>query len=181
MEDAALDVLNYFKLTKGFHLGIISGDSQVSVERTASKFLPGTFSYVFGDCSPDDKARIVQDLCDQGFRVAFCGDGLNDSLAMSRAHFSISLDATGAIPSTVSILKSKDGNISLLPEVFRLAQQMRRKIWINTVWAVAYNLLTIPLATGMGVAYGIAPIGPEIGALLMAFSGISIIVSTLIF
>lgn len=175
LKPEALDVVNYFRLNLNLKLGLISGDSQFSTERTASQFLPGTFSYVFGDCKPEDKARIVSDLKSQGNRVTFIGDGLNDSVAMSQADFSISLDPSVTFPS-VNLISS----ISRLPQIFTSARNLKRQIIFNLVWASAYNLLTIPLAMGAGVAVGIKPIGPEIGTLLMMISSISIILTSII-
>ena len=175
LKTESLDIINHFKFSN-YRLGLISGDSQSATERTASQFLPGTFSYVFGDCKPEDKARIVSDLKSQGNRVTFIGDGLNDSVAMSQADFSISLDPTVTFPS-VNLITS----ISALPQIFTSSRNLNRQINFNLIWASLYNLMAIPLAMGAGVILGIKPIGPEIGTLLMMISGISIILSSLLF
>lgn len=176
LKPEALDVANYFKISLNLKLGLISGDSQFSTERTASKFFPSTFSYVFGDCKPEDKARIVSDLKSQGNRVAFVGDGINDSVAMSQSDFSISLDPSVTFPS-INLISS----ISRIPQIFTSARNLKRQVNFNLIWASIYNLLAIPLAMGAGVAVGVKPIGPEIGTLLMMISGISIIFSSFIF
>ena len=170
----ALDVINFYK-RHNFKLGIVSGDSQSATERLTRSFLPGTFTYVLGDCLPQDKSRIVDDLKEQGYKVAMVGDGLNDSMAMSRADFSVSLDP-GSTYSTVNTLM-----ISSLPKMLQCSRNLTRQIWFNLIWAGAYNLLAIPLASGMGISIGLKPIGPEIGTALMMLSGTSILLTSLLF
>ena len=173
LKPEALDVINFFKRLN-FKIGIISGDSQSATERLSRSFLPGTFTYVLGDCLPEDKRRIVGDLKEQGFKLAMIGDGLNDSMAMSRADFSVSLDP-GSNYSTANTLM-----ITTLPKMLQCSRNLTRQIWFNLIWAGVYNLLAIPLATGMGIAIGIKPIGPEIGTALMMLSGTSILFTSLL-
>ena len=175
LKSESLDVIYFFK--SKYKLGIVSGDSQSSTERTASYFLPGTFTYVFGDCKPEDKSRIVTDLKSQGNRVAFCGDGVNDSMAMTRADFSISLDPSASFASVTLIRK----NFDVLTGVFRSARALKRQIWMNMAWAIVYNMICVPVAMGALIPIGLAPIGPEIGTALMSMSGITILLTSLIF
>lgn len=165
----------YFFKSK-YKLGIVSGDSQSSTERTASYFLPGTFTYVFGDCKPEDKGRIVNDLKEQDKRVAFCGDGVNDSMALTRSDFSISLDSSVSFASVTLLRNSLD----TLVKLFQSSRTLNRQIWTNMAWAIVYNMISVPVAMGAPILIGLPPIGPEIGTALMSLSGITILLTSLI-
>ena len=65
---------------------------------------------VFAKLSPDQKARIVKVLRDNGHTVGFMGDGINDAAAMKAADIGISVDTAVDIPkeSADIILLEKD-------------------------------------------------------------------------
>ncbi len=66
----------------GLRVVLASGDSRESVERVAR--LLGIEEY-YHDMKPGDKARLVSRLQDEGRRVIFVGDGVNDAPALATA------------------------------------------------------------------------------------------------
>lgn len=175
LKPEAREVISHFK-RKGFIIGILSGDQQGCIDGIKNQFLPDSFNFALGNCRPEDKFRIVNDLIEQGHRVMFCGDGINDSLAMSRAHLSISFDPTASYTS-VNFMR---GSLNLLPKLFSIGRHLHRQIRMNLLWSLLYNSITIPFAMGFGVLIGLPPLGPEIGTILMGLSGISILVTSLL-
>lgn len=68
---------------------------------------------VFAKISPDQKARIVRLLKEDGHTVGFMGDGINDAAAMKVADIGISVDTTVDIAKEAAdvILLEKDLNV----------------------------------------------------------------------
>ncbi|MCC8141074.1 MAG: magnesium-translocating P-type ATPase [Lachnospiraceae bacterium] len=82
---------------------LIENDVPVAVERTS----------IFAELSPQQKARVVEILQDNGHDVGFLGDGMNDLHAVGRADVGISVDtATDAVKENADvILLKKDLNV----------------------------------------------------------------------
>jgi P-type E1-E2 ATPase len=70
------------------HLAIVSGDHEEPTRRLAQKL---GMDRHFAEVLPQDKARCVEVLQKEGRTVCFVGDGINDSIALKKAHVSISL------------------------------------------------------------------------------------------
>ena len=116
------------------HKAIISGDHERPTKALANAL--GMDEYYY-DVLPGDKADIVQRLQQEGRRVAFIGDGVNDVLAMKRADVSISLSGSTAIATDVAQIVLLDGTLAHLPYLFRLSaalhRNLQRSLVINVV------------------------------------------------
>ncbi|WP_414044136.1 heavy metal translocating P-type ATPase [Macrococcus sp. EM39E] len=67
---------------------ILSGDNQGTVNRVAEQ-LP--IDIALGGMLPEDKAEYIKMLQDKGERVAFVGDGINDSPSLATANIGIAM------------------------------------------------------------------------------------------
>lgn len=67
---------------------ILSGDNQGTVDRVAEQ-LP--IDIALGGMLPEDKAEYIKMLQDKGERVAFVGDGINDSPSLATANIGIAM------------------------------------------------------------------------------------------
>ena len=89
------------------HLAIVSGDHKAPTKQLAKLLGMDDFFY---EVLPQNKAKIVEDLQNQGRTVCFVGDGINDSMALKQADVSISL--AGAFFLNFNILTSLLVNVS---------------------------------------------------------------------
>jgi Cu2+-exporting ATPase len=116
------------------HKVIISGDHERPTRSLATALGMDGFYY---DVLPGDKADIVGKLQQEGRKVAFIGDGVNDVLAMKQADVSISLSGSTAIATDVARIVLLDGTLSHLPFLFRLSsglhRNLKRSLVINVV------------------------------------------------
>ena len=116
------------------HMAIISGDHERPTKALAHAL--GVDEY-YADVLPGDKGSIVEKLQQEGRKVAFIGDGVNDVLAMKKADVSISLSGSTAIATDVARIVLLDGTLSHLPYIFRLSsglhRNLRRSLMINVV------------------------------------------------
>ena len=74
---------------RGIQAHMLTGDV-ASVANAVAERLGLAPEEVHADALPDEKARLVQMLSEQGHKVAFVGDGINDSAALAYADVSVS-------------------------------------------------------------------------------------------
>lgn len=99
---------------------IISGDHKEPTRRLAMEL---GIDHYFAEVLPEEKANIVGRLQAEGRFVCFVGDGINDAIALKKAHTSISLrGASTAATDTAQIILT-DESLQELDTVFALAHQ----------------------------------------------------------
>lgn len=98
----ATDTLIQFLKQQGIQTCIISGDREIPTQKLCQEL---AIDQYFANTLPDQKASIIQELQEQGRKVCFIGDGLNDAIALKQADLSVSLKgATTAATDTASIV-----------------------------------------------------------------------------
>ncbi|HMS23150.1 MAG TPA: copper-translocating P-type ATPase [Candidatus Levybacteria bacterium] len=157
----------------GIETAMITGDNEKTAQIVAKKI---GIKRVFADVMPEDKAKYVKKLQDEGKFVAMVGDGVNDAPALATADIGIAIGAgTDVAIETAKIVLMKSDPADILRAI-RLSKATVRKMKQNLFWASIYNILAIPVAAGvLYPKFGIE-LRPEFAALLMSIS--SIIVAT---
>ena len=157
----------------GLEVAMITGDHE-QVARAISNEL-GIDRY-FAQVLPEDKAKYVRELQDEGKFVAMVGDGINDAPALAQADIGIAIGAgTDVAIETGNIVLMKSDPYDIVAAI-RLSKATVVKMKQNLFWAAIYNVLAIPVAAGVFYnSFGLS-LRPEISALLMSAS--SIIVAT---
>jgi len=157
----------------GIETAMITGDNEKTAQIVAKKI---GIKRVFADVMPEDKAKYVKKLQDEGKFVAMVGDGVNDAPALATADIGIAIGAgTDVAIETAKIVLMKSDPADILRAI-RLSKATVRKMKQNLFWASIYNLLAIPIAAGVLYPSFNISLRPEISALLMSVS--SIIVAT---
>ncbi len=153
----------------GLEVVMITGDNKQTGEAIGKKL---GIARVFAEVLPEDKAKYVKQLQDEGKFVAMVGDGVNDAPALAQADIGIAIGAgTDVAIETANIVLMKSDPIDILRAI-RLSKATVRKMKQNLVWASVYNLLAIPVAAGvLYPKFGIT-LRPEFSALLMSASSI---------
>ena len=107
------------------------------------------------------------------------GDGTNDAPAIAQADLGITLGTgTAAAAESADIILTRN-HLSDLIAALDLGHATLRKIRQNLAWAMAYNLIGIPLAAGLLVPNWGISVGPSLAAGFMAFSSVSVVVNSL--
>jgi len=157
----------------GIETAMITGDNLITAEIVAKTL---GIQRVFAEVMPEDKAKYVKKLQDEGKFTAMVGDGVNDAPALAQADIGIAIGAgTDVAIETAKVVLMKSDPVDILRAI-RLSKATVRKMKQNLVWASVYNLLAIPIAAGILYPnFGIT-LRPEFSALFMSLS--SIIVAT---
>jgi P-type Cu2+ transporter len=160
----------------GVEVGMITGDSEKVAAWVAEEL--GIDMY-FAQVMPEDKANKVKELQQAGKNVAMVGDGVNDAPALTQADIGIAIGAgtNVAVESAGIILVKNDPRD--IARIITLSQLTYRKMIQNLFWATGYNVVALPLAGGVAVAWGIV-LQPAVAAILMSASTVIVAINAVL-
>ena len=152
---------------QGLRAFLVSGDNVVTA-RSIGEQAGIAAEDVFAEVRPEEKAALVRRLQDQGERVAFVGDGINDAPALEQADLGIAVSRASDVAREAADMILLRSDIDAVPEALGLARATLRTIRQNLFWAFFYNAASIPMA-----ALGF--MSPVLCAATMGFSDIVVI------
>jgi Cu2+-exporting ATPase len=158
----------------GVKVMMITGDSETVARAVAEEL--GLDDY-FAEVLPNDKARKIRQLREQGLTVAMVGDGINDAPALAEADVGIAIGAgTDVAMETADIVlvNSDPGDVL---HIVSLARNTYHKMVQNLWWASGYNIVAIPLAAGVAAPVGII-LPPAVGAMVMSVSTVIVAINS---
>ncbi|OZG52591.1 haloacid dehalogenase [Pseudoscardovia radai] len=133
---------------------VLSGDNQRAVDlMTAGLGL----DRAVGGMLPDQKAAYISRLRDEGHRVVFVGDGINDSPSLALADVGIAMGNGTDVAIDTSDVVLADSDFSRLPHAYGLAKRTVRNMRENiaiAVGAVALLLSGLVLTSWLTMAVG---------------------------
>lgn len=160
----------------GIKVVMLTGDNKNTANFIADQV---GIDEVVAEVLPHDKMAKIKTLQSAGEIVAMAGDGINDAPALAQADVGIAM-ATGtdvAIESAGIILLG--GDISKLSQAIRLSKLTMRGIKQNLFWAFAYNIIGIPLASGLFFPWFGWLLNPIFAGAAMALSSVSVVLNSL--
>jgi Cu+-exporting ATPase len=130
---------------QGFQPYLVTGDNAQTARSLAGQVgIPP--ERVFAEVRPEQKSELVKKLQNQGQRVAFVGDGINDAPALEQADLGIAVSRASDIAREAADIILLKSEIEAVPESLGLARATLRTIKQNLFWAFFYNSVSIPLA-----------------------------------
>lgn len=135
----AYQVIETLRTKRGLkEIYLISGDHEAATKALAGRLgIPNYFAEVL----PQDKAAYVKQLQAKGLKVAMVGDGINDSVALTQADFSISLRGASDIATDVADVVFMDGNLAKFDMLFQISENLVKNVRRSFMLVVVPNSL----------------------------------------
>jgi P-type Cu2+ transporter len=173
ISEQALEMVSSIKKS-GIQPIILSGDNQESVKKVANELEIDIFE---GELLPFDKENYIKNLQQKGKIVAMVGDGINDAQALAIADVGIAMGKGSAIAIDVADITIVNNNLSNITKSIHISKVTYKRIKQNLFWAFIYNIIGVPIATG--IFYPWITINPMMAGLAMAFSSVSVVLNSL--
>ena len=143
---------------------IISGDQKEPTRYLAKQL---GIDHYYAEILPEQKAELIKTLQQQGKKVCYIGDGINDSIALKQADISVSLRGASSIAVDTAEVILMDGTLNQLEEMFILAEnyEQNMKLTSNSVivpcvlnfagaFVTSFTLLDSMMLSGVSVVAG---------------------------
>ncbi|RZL10015.1 MAG: cadmium-translocating P-type ATPase, partial [Pedobacter sp.] len=144
---------------------MLSGDKQSVVDQVAKTI---GIDKAFGDLLPEGKVEKVQQLKNEGRRIAFAGDGINDAPVVALADAGIAMGGLGsdATIETADIVIQNDQPTKIVSAI-KAGKITRSIVWQNIFMAMSVKIIVLILGAG-GVATLWEAVIADVGVALLA-------------
>ncbi|GMN63252.1 hypothetical protein TIFTF001_032328 [Ficus carica] len=166
---------------KGIKTVLLSGDREEAVATVAEAVGIGKES-IKASLTPQKKSEAISTLRTGGHRIAMVGDGINDapSLALADVGIALRIEAQENAASNAASIILLGNKLSQVVDALELAQATMSKVYQNLAWAIAYNVVTIPIAAGVLLPNFDFAMTPSLSGGLMALSSIFVVTNSLL-
>ena len=159
--------------SQGIQTIMLTGDNSAVAKAISSSL---NIKEYYASQTPKDKAQVIQKLKEKYGYIMMCGDGINDSIALTKADIGLSLKGASDIAiNCADVILIKDDLMGIL-NLLKVSKKTFRKIKQNLFWSFFYNSLMIPIAMGLVKDLTISPV---IASIAMMFSSIFVVLNSL--
>jgi len=127
-------------------LMLLSGDAKAVVEKVANEL---NIKKHESNLLPQDKAKYISKLQENGIKVCMVGDGINDAPALTQADLGIAMGSGTDIAIESAQITILGNRLFSIVKSIQLSKSCIKTIKQNLFWAFAYNMLLVPVAAGI--------------------------------
>lgn len=161
---------------KNIEVVMLTGDNKIVAETIGNEL---GIDKVISEVLPQDKEKEVENLQKQGKKVAFVGDGINDSPALVKANVGMAIGSgTDIAVESADIVLMKNRLVDVVTAI-DLSKAVIKNIKMNLFWAFFYNIIGIPVACGIFYPIFGLKLNPMIGAAAMSLSSVCVVSNAL--
>ena len=157
---------------KGLKVILLSGDNKITTEKIAESL---DFDEVISEVTPKEKNNYIKKIVSEGHKVMMIGDGINDAPALTSATIGVTLKGATDIANNSSNVVIVNNNLEKIIEFINISKRTIYNVKENLFWASIYNVLMIPIATGLFKIQ----INPMIACIAMILSSLTVTLNAL--
>lgn len=163
----------------GIQCFMVTGDEEVTAHAVAAQ-IGISPDHVLASAKPDDKKSFIEMLQNQrNLKVAFVGDGTNDSPALAQAEVGIAMAGGTDLAVESGDMVLCKSSLDAVVVALDISKSTMNRIMLNYGWALIYNVFLIPLAAGVFYPSFRVLLAPMYAGAAMALSSVSIVLSSL--
>jgi Cu+-exporting ATPase len=160
----------------GIDVVLLSGDRRSTAESVAKQ---AGITSVVAEVLPAGKVDEIRRLQSMNRVVAMVGDGINDAPALAQADVGISMARGTDIAIEASDIALMRTDLRAVPTAIMLSRRTMATMKQNLFWALAYNVIGIPIAAGVLFPLTGLTLSPIIASAAMALSSVSVVTNSL--
>jgi len=159
----------------GLRVVMLTGDNERTAKAIGTK---AGVDRVIAGVLPDGKEKEIRLLQEDG-KTIMVGDGINDAPALTRADIGIAISAGADVAIDAADIVLMKNRLLDVPAAIRLSRKTLGNIHQNLFWAFFYNVIGIPLATGIFTPVLGWQLNPMFAAAAMSLSSFCVVTNAL--